>query len=79
MKNAICYIGILVIIVFIAGLGIKGLTRVANSANRVAQEEFTEWVSPDGVHYWYGKEINGYSWFAPRYDNNGNLVIDKQN
>lgn len=31
-----------------------------------------EWVSPDGVHYWIydGKGI------APRYDSNGNLILD---
>lgn len=32
-----------------------------------------EWISYDGVHYWYG--TNGY--LAPRYDANGELVIDK--
>lgn len=35
----------------------------------------TEWISPDGVHYWYQRE--GYhAMLAPRYDKNGNLVID---
>lgn len=35
----------------------------------------TEWISPDGVHYWYQR--SGYhAMLAPRYDNNGNLVID---
>lgn len=30
-----------------------------------------EWISPDGVHYWiYGHQM------SPRYDHNGNLVID---
>lgn len=34
-----------------------------------------EWTSPDGVHYWiytYGYKFG----IAPRYDSNGNLVID---
>lgn len=30
-----------------------------------------EWISPDGVHYWY----SAYS-LAPRYGHDGNLVID---
>ena len=34
-----------------------------------------EWVSPDGVHYWMYKD--GYcSGLTPRYDNEGNLVIE---
>ena len=37
----------------------------------------TEWVSPDGVHYWY--QQSGYhSMLAPRYDVSGNLVIDNE-
>lgn len=36
-----------------------------------------EWVSPDGVHYWVIAHSNEYGRLcAPRYDNNGNLVID---
>lgn len=35
-----------------------------------------EWISPDGVHYWMylGNGIG----IAPRYDSEGNLVIDKE-
>lgn len=33
--------------------------------------DYQEWVSPDGVHYWR----TPYN-MAPRYDNNGELVID---
>lgn len=37
--------------------------------------QITEWVSPDGVHYWY--QQSGYhAMLAPRYDRNGKLVID---
>lgn len=34
-----------------------------------------EWISPDGVHYWI---YNNYQRFgmAPRYDHNGQLIID---
>lgn len=37
--------------------------------------QFQEWISPDGVHYWYRGASQGY--LAPRYDRDGNLVIDK--
>ena len=38
-------------------------------------EKADEWVSPDGVHYWIFSE--GYGGFmAPRYDEDGILVID---
>ena len=34
-----------------------------------------EWVSPDGVHYWM--YLDGYcGGITPRYDNEGNLVIE---
>lgn len=37
-----------------------------------------EWISPDGVHYWAFKaESNDVKFLAPRYDNDGNLVIDR--
>lgn len=37
----------------------------------------TEWISPDGVHYW---QYSGYHMYAltPRYDKKGQLVIDKE-
>lgn len=34
-----------------------------------------EWISPDGVHYWIMNGNYRYG-ITPRYDNNGNLVID---
>lgn len=34
-----------------------------------------EWVSPDGVHYWYITAGSAFG-ITPRYDNSGNLVID---
>lgn len=37
---------------------------------------YDEWVSPDGVHYWTNNA--GYhAAMAPRYDSNGELVIDR--
>ena len=34
-----------------------------------------EWVSPDGVHYWMYRD-DYCSGLTPRYDSNGNLVIE---
>ena len=34
----------------------------------------SEWISPDGVHYW--KYNDG---LAPRYDSDGNLILDNSN
>lgn len=34
-----------------------------------------EWISPDGVHYWVIREYS-MAGIAPRYQRNGNLVID---
>lgn len=36
-----------------------------------------EWVSPDGVHYWAYKGEGNHDFLAPRYDNDGKLVIDR--
>lgn len=48
-----------------------------NSESVVQEQTFSEWVSPDGVHYWYKTGSYGESWLAPRIDNDGNFVIDK--
>lgn len=53
---------------------------VIDSMNHKTEEErciFTEWISPDGTHYWYKSGAYGAGYLAPRYDNDGNLVIDK--
>lgn len=44
-----------------------------NSELRDTSISMDEWVSPDGVHYWYNSRA-----MAPRYDANGVLVIDGQ-
>ena len=36
----------------------------------------SEWVSPDGVHYWMYNNTYQFG-MSPRYDSNGNLVIDR--
>lgn len=38
----------------------------------VGETRANEWISPEGVHYWqFGSAM------APRYDHDGNLVIDR--
>ena len=39
-------------------------------------EKVVEWISPDGVHYWFYKSHYKMA-LAPRYDRNGELVIDE--
>lgn len=41
-----------------------------------APQGVSEWISPDGVHYWIHKGRYNYG-MAPRYDSNGNLVVNK--
>lgn len=38
--------------------------------------QFQEWISPDGVHYWYYTEPH-LGMLAPRYDAEGNLVVSE--
>ena len=56
----------------LTGCGAK--TPAGSSINN----ETKEWISPDGVHYWYWSVYNndgGWSYvLAPRYDYEGNLV-----
>lgn len=51
-------------------------TKNYNSKLHSDDIQLAEWVSPDGVHYWFYRA--GYqAMMAPRYDSDGNLVIDK--
>ena len=43
--------------------------------NSVIEPMLSEWVSPDGVHYWMYRDAY-CSGLTPRYDNKGNLVIE---
>lgn len=36
---------------------------------------FSEWTSPDGVHYWIFKDYHRFG-LTPRYDSDGKLVIE---
>ena len=48
-----------------------------NSTTHSDDITMAEWVSPDGVHYWY--QQSGYhAMLAPRYDVSGNLVIENK-
>lgn len=44
--------------------------------DKAKEKIMTEWVSPDGVHYWMCDSSRKNA-LAPRYDHDGNLVIDK--
>ena len=44
--------------------------------NSVIEPMLSEWVSPDGVHYWMYRDAY-CSGITPRYDNEGNLVIEE--
>lgn len=42
------------------------------------EDHFFEWVSPDGVHYWlWEPPFSNKGGIAPRYDSNGQLIIDE--
>jgi len=65
----------LIMLIIVIIFGTIALFLLANYQEKSHGQK--EWISPDGVHYWvYG---SGYGCsIAPRFDNNGNLVIDKQ-
>lgn len=53
--------------------------RAEASYNNVSHDDdviMTEWISPDGVHYWY-QQAGYHAMLAPRYDAEGNLVIEE--
>lgn len=68
-----------VIVILIFTIGIFGSVRemtVINSESKsfdIYNHRIQEWISPDGVHYWYAED--GY--MAPRIDNEGYYVIEK--
>ena len=43
--------------------------------NSLTTPMLKEWVRPDGVHYWLYRD-DYCEGLTPRYDNNGNLVIE---
>lgn len=69
--------GLLSVLLIIGGLLflLIGAEKRFNSTNHSDDVKVTEWVSPDGVHYWY-QQAGYHAMLAPRYDSDGNLVID---
>lgn len=37
--------------------------------------KMSEWISPDGVHYWFYKSNKAIG-IAPRFDRDGHIIID---
>lgn len=74
MRKAI----IITILIFVGLIvGALALDKHYNTHPHSEDVQITEWVSPDGVHYWY--QQSGYhAMLAPRYDRNGELVIDRE-
>ena len=77
-KFAFTFVLVVVIAVLMAFL----LTGCGDQSpeNSTVNEETKEWISPDGVHYWYWSVYNndgGWSYvLAPRFDYEGNLVTE---
>lgn len=79
MKKKILIMLLTSLCVFAGGCGTNDTIRHTKAdASIGALDDYGtyEWVSPDGVHYWVVVNGRGYG-IAPRYDNDGNLVIDK--
>lgn len=38
-------------------------------------EPLQEWISPDGVHYWFFEGVYTFA-IVPRYDSSGNIITD---
>lgn len=65
---------VIVIVCIIVGLISKANSKIYTAENM----KFTEWISPDGVHYWI-RETGTAGYMAVRYDSDGNIIIDKEN
>lgn len=70
MKIKIVLIAVAVILISIFATG------CGKSVYTSDERDFAEWVSPDGVHYWYRTGGYGMSFLAPRYNHDGELVIE---
>ena len=69
-------IGILMTLICLGLVGCGNDTMIKSNANAIVHESGTyEWISPDGVHYWICSYADRFG-IAPRYDSNGQLVID---
>ena len=59
-------------VIALASTLLFGLAGCAGRDSTYNSGYMDEWISPDGVHYW--RDNAGY--MAPRYDHEGNLVIE---
>ena len=64
-------------IIALAGTLLFGLTGCAPGGGEYVRNSgyMDEWISPDGVHYWRD-DVGKNGCMAPRYDHEGNLVIE---
>ena len=67
MKKLIVVLLLIAVLLTLCSCDSKGV--------KLYQYGMNEWVSPDGVHYWIYHKGNGLG-LAPRYDKNGELIID---
>lgn len=69
--------GVIIAILFVVFLtwGVFKMSNVYNEKPHQDDVQMTEWISPDGVHYWY-QQAGYHAMLAPRYDANGQLVIE---
>lgn len=77
----VCMVTIAAVIAVLIGVGVVNAIQIEKETITIEidtnqnMRNISEWISPDGVHYW---QYEAYSQFAlaPRYDKDGNLVIE---
>lgn len=68
MKKVIVVLMLVAVLLTLCSCNRKGMPLFSFGMN--------EWTSPDGVHYWIWHDDDEFG-LAPRYNKNGELVIDK--
>lgn len=78
MKDFFSGLGVFIFVLLVVGLITWVIIHGTESGKTYEKTDIpmNEWVSPDGVHYWYHDGAYGESFLAPRYDKMGKLVID---
>ena len=77
ITTLVVFLGIFIIALVVTVAALIRMDKRRNSEIHSDDVAVTEWISPDGVHYWY--QQSGYhAMLAPRYDSEGNLVIDHE-
>lgn len=79
MSKRITLLSILItVMLFTCGCGSVSDTTRKEVNNYLPSDYGTyDWISPDGVHYWIYSGAYRYG-IAPRYDKNGNLVVEEE-